>query len=395
MRVLIKVVRILVLLTLVCSAQHLRAQVITGAERTGEWLPSLKGKNVALVVNHTSLVGQRHLLDTMLSLGIRVTKIFAPEHGFRGNHSAGAKVASTIDSATGIAVVSLYGNKRKPSREQMAGLQYVVFDIQDVGARFYTYISTMHYAMEACAENSIPMMVLDRPNPNGHYVDGPVLDTAFKSFVGMHPVPVVHGLTVGEYAKMINGEKWLAGKRTCSLKVIPCLNYNHDFLYQLPVNPSPNLPNMASIYLYPSICFFEGTRVSLGRGTPWPFQIIGYPEFQDGNIDFTPLSIPGVAENPPYLNQKCKGIKLDEFGRNVMPARGSLYLFWILEMYRTYPEKEKFFTDFFEKLAGTRVLRQQIEKGLSEEEIRETWKPGLKKYMEIRKKYLLYPDFSE
>lgn len=370
--------------------------VIVGAERFDQYLDRLKEKNVGLVVNQTSIVGfpkiKTHLLDTLLKQNISVRKILTPEHGFRGSADAGEKVKSGIDEETGLPIISLYGNKKKPAREDIADLDVLVFDIQDVGARFYTYISTMHYVMEACAENKKPLIVLDRPNPNGLYVDGPVLDTAFRSFVGMHPVPIVHGMTIGEYALMINGEKWLKSGARCDLTVIPCMNYDHTILYNLPVKPSPNLPNMTAVYLYPSLCLFEGTVVSVGRGTNKPFQILGNPEFQ-GGFSFKPESMEGAKE-PLYEGKTCHGIDLSGLPAKHFQQKKSLDLSYLIDFYKKYPDKQKFFNSFFEKLAGTDELRRQVEEGKTEEQIRYSWQPDLEKFISVRKKYLLYKDFE-
>lgn len=371
--------------------------IIVGAERLDEYLYKLKGKNIGLVVNHTSLAGTSyrapHLADTLLKLNIAVKKIFTPEHGFRGTASAGEMVESNIDPKTGLPVISLYGSKKKPEPDDLKDLDLLIFDIQDVGARFYTYISTMHYVMEACAENGKPLIVLDRPNPNGFYVDGPVLDTAFRSFVGMHPVPIVHGMTVGEYARMINGQKWLKGGKKCDLTVIPCLNYDHRTFYNLPVRPSPNLPTMTAIYLYPSLCLFEGTAISVARGTDKPFQALGYPEFPSGGFGFQPRSQPG-AKDPLYEGIICYGIDLSALPHSRFKEKKSLDLSWLLDFYQRYPYREKFFTPFFEKLAGNAELRRQIEAGKTEEEIRTSWQPELEKFKKVRRKYLLYQDFE-
>ena len=366
--------------------------VITGAQQTALYLPLLKGKTIALVVNQTSLIGNTHLVDSLISLGVKIKTIFAPEHGFRGDHSAGAKVSSAIDQKTGIAITSLYGKSRKPSQEQLSGIEAVVFDIQDVGVRFYTYISTMHYVMEACAEKKIPMIVLDRPNPNGYYVDGPVLDIKFKSFIGMHPVPLVHGMTVGEFATMINGEKWLTGGAKCELTVIKLQGYTHQTLYKLPVRPSPNLASMESIYLYPSLGLFEGTNVSVGRGTPKPFEWIGRPGLGHGNTKYTPVKIPGVADDPPYEGKECRGILLTEFCNHYLKDSKQIYLDWLILFYKNNRAEDGdfFITSSFDRLAGSDQLRQQIMAGKSSEDIRATWQEGLEKYKTMRKKYLLY-----
>ncbi|MCC6683908.1 MAG: DUF1343 domain-containing protein [Bacteroidia bacterium] len=384
---------ILLLVTLIFFSSACYSAIITGAERTDYYLPLLKGKKVGLVINQTSIVGSKHLVDTLKSSGITIKRIFAPEHGFRGNHSAGAHVSSGIDSLTGLPVVSLYGDNKKPKPEQLKDLDLIIFDIQDVGARFYTFISTLHYVMEACAEQKKPLLVFDRPNPNGFYVDGPVLDMKFKSFVGMHPVPVVHGMTIGEYAQMINGERWLKDSVQCKLTVVPCLNYKHSMLYKLPVKPSPNLPTMESVYLYPSLCLFEGTTISLGRGTDKPFECVGKPDFEGGSYSFTPKSIPGLADDPPYKNQVCNGYLLSGFSDKYLLSSRKLYLLWLSGCYEKDKSKETFFTSFFDKLAGTDLLRKQITGGVPESLIRQSWEPGLSKFKVMRKKYLLYPDF--
>jgi uncharacterized protein YbbC (DUF1343 family) len=364
------------------------------AENIEACLNLLKGKRIGAVVNHTSMVGETHLVDTLLKLGIRIEKIYAPEHGFRGTASAGEHVKDGKDAATGIPLISLYGSKKKPGREELANIDLVLFDIQDVGARFYTYISTMSYVMEACAEKGLPMLVLDRPNPNGHYVDGPVLQKKYSSFVGLHEVPVVHGMTVGEYARMVNGEGWLAGGVQCDLTVIPCENYDHKTRYELPVKPSPNLPNMRAIYLYPSICFFEGTEVSVGRGTDKQFQVLGAPGFSGGDFTFIPKPMEG-AQNPPHEGKTCRGFDLTVLKTEDLRQRNSLDLSYLFTFYNGFDNKEGFFLKnlFFDKLAGGTELRQQIIAGKTEVEIRESWQPGLERFMAIRKKYLLYPDF--
>lgn len=369
-------------------------RVITGAEQTKEYLPLLRGKNVALVANQTSLIGSTHLADTLLSLKIKVKVVFAPEHGFRGEAEAGETITGSTDRKTGIKIISLYGDKKKPSPQDLEGIDVVVFDIQDVGVRFYTYISTLQYVMEACAEQNKTCIVFDRPNPNGHYVDGPVMEDKYKSFVGRTTIPLVHGLTVGEYATMLNGEQWLDGKLTCNLVVIRLKNYTHSVFYSLPVPPSPNLPNMSAVYLYPSLGLFEGTAISVGRGTEFPFQVVGFPGFKDGSFTFTPESIPGKAAHPMYERVECRGYKLKDFGEMFVRNSKSVYLFWLMGMYEKYPDRKKFFTSYFEKLAGTAQLREQIIKGVSEEEIRKSWQPALDKYKQIRQKYLLYPDFE-
>lgn len=358
--------------------------VEVGAEQFDQYLPSLEGKRVALVVNHTSVVGNAHLADTLKSLGVNLTKIFAPEHGFRGTADPGEHVEDGIDKKLGLPVVSLYGDNRKPKKEQIEDTDILIFDIQDVGTRFYTYISTLHYVMEACAENDRKLIVLDRPNPNG-YVDGPVLEEEFKSFVGMHPIPVVHGLTVGELAQMINGEGWLEGNIKCQLEVVPVKNWKRDEFYSCPVRPSPNLPDDQSIRLYPSLCFFEGTVISVGRGTQTPFQVIGNPLLEDMPYSFVPVSIEGMMKNPPFENDTCHGIDL----RNTTVER-RLNLRYVIDMYRAYPDKENFFNNYFNRLAGNATLRKKIEEGVPEATIRESWQPGLEQYLQRRQPYLIY-----
>lgn len=368
--------------------------VVVGAERIDKYLPLLKGKSVGLVVNQTSVVGNTHLLDTLLSLGIDVQLVFAPEHGFRGTADAGEHVTNGIDPKTKTAIVSLYGDNKKPNPGQLKDLDILVFDIQDVGVRFYTYISTLQYVMEACAENNKPLVLLDRPNPNGHYVDGPVLDTQYRSFVGMQPIPVVYGMTMGEYAQLLNGEKWLAKKVQCTITVIPCLNYDHTTFYSLPIKPSPNLPNMTAIYLYPSLCFFEGTNnVSLGRGTDKPFQIYGSDLFPDNlPYTFTPKSVDG-AKNPPLLNKTCYGYDLSALPLDTL-RKQKFTLNYLLNAYKLSKDNNNFFNSFFIKLAAKASLGVQIEKGMKEKTIKATWKTTLAKFKVIRKKYLLYKDFE-
>lgn len=368
------------------------AEVKTGADRTEAYLPLLKGKRVALLVNQTSEINGVLLPDTLLKRGVQVVKIFSPEHGFRGFADAGAKVKSGYDEQTGLPVISLYGNNKKPSADQLKDIDVVVYDLQDVGARFYTYISTLQYLMEACAEQQKQIIVLDRPNPLGFIVDGPILDKKHSTFIGMQSIPVIYGMTAGEYAKMLMGEKWLKTKSP-ALTVIACEQYTHKTLYQLPVMPSPNLKSMTAIYLYPSLCFFEGTKASLGRGTPYPFQQFGHPALKNNyTYSFTPVSMPG-ATDPPLKNQKCYGMMVAENAAKALAqADNKLNLKWLLEAYASFPDKEQFFIPFFEKLSGTDLLRQQIRAGLSEEAIRKSWQPDLDKFKTIRKKYLLYED---
>ena len=367
--------------------------VVPGADRLSLYLPALENKRVGLVVNHTSMVGQRHLVDTLLSFGIDVKKIFAPEHGFRGTASAGAKISDGVDDATGLPILSLYGKTRKPSLDMLANLDIIVFDIQDVGARFYTYISTLALVMEACAEAGIPVMMLDRPNPNAHYVDGPVLKSEYASFVGMHPVPVVYGMTIGEYAMMVNGEGWLDNNLSCALEVIPCKNYTHDTYYNPPIAPSPNLKDMQSILLYPSLCFFEGTIVSEGRGTETPFRLYGHPNFNDKSFSFTPVRREG-ALYPKLENQTCYGRDLRHLTKEALWDKKEINLDYITDAYHNMPsEKDDFFLNngFFEKLAGTSDLREQITLGKSTNDIKASWEIDLINFKKIREKYMLYP----
>jgi uncharacterized protein YbbC (DUF1343 family) len=349
----------------------------------------LEGKVVAVVANQTSMVGQTHLVDNLLNIGINIKVIFSPEHGFRNMADAGETIGDGKDQKTGVPLISLYGSHVKPTPADLAGIDIVIFDIQDVGARFYTYISTLHYVLESCAENNVKCLILDRPNPNGFYFDGNILDTAYSSFVGKHPVPIVHGMTVGEYARMINGEGWLKGGVKCDLTVIKCKNYRHSTYYDLPIKPSPNLPNQTSVYLYPSICFFEGTNISLGRGTPFPFQVYGSPDLPDRGFSFTPESVPG-AKNPPLLGLKCNGVDLRDAIKNKLVPKPEINLDLIIAAYNDFPYKDNFFTKYFDVLAGGPVLREQIQKGMTSKQIRETWQEGLKKFAEKRAKYLLY-----
>jgi uncharacterized protein YbbC (DUF1343 family) len=376
-----------------CPAQE---RIIPGAERTGDYLPLISGKSLGIVANQTSMIGDAHLVDSLVSLGtglVKIWKVFSPEHGFRGEAEYGEPVQDGIDVRTGLPVVSLYGPKSKPSPAEMKNLDMIIFDIQDVGVRFYTYISTLYYVMQVCAENGKELIILDRPNPNGFYVDGPVLDTLYRSFVGMHEVPVVYGMTIGEYGMMINGEGWLGRGLQCRLTVIPCQNYDHNSLYQLPVKPSPNLPNMNSIYLYPSTCFFEGTVMSEGRGTDHPFEVFGHPELENANFLFTPISKPGAATHPKLEGLACRGMDLRSF-REKPPREKTLSLSWLLFAYRNFPDSENFFIPYFDNLAGTDRLRKQIMDGMDEQAIRATWQTDLETFREIRKKYLLYPDFE-
>ena len=384
------------LLTLSCPAQTTRQSttaapapaIQTGASQTNLYLNNLKGKRVGMVVNHTSRIGPTHLVDSLLALGVTIKTIFAPEHGFRGEATDGEKISNGRDPRTGVMIASLYGQNRKPSAAQMDSLDVLVFDIQDVGTRFYTYISTMHYVMEACADTKKPLIILDRPNPNGHYIDGPVLDPKFKSFVGMHPIPVVHGLTVGELARMINGEGWLGPGKSCSLTVVPVGNYTHQTPYVLPVRPSPNLPNQRAVLLYPSLCFFEGTVVSVGRGTDKQFQVIGSPYTKYGAYQFTPVDKPG-AMNPPLEGQLCYGLDLS----TIAISKTEMMLDYFFDFFNRASDKTKFFlaNGGIDRLAGTDQLRLQVLAGVPAQKIRASWQPALNAYKETRKKYLLYP----
>ena len=372
-------------------------RICLGAERFSKYKNLLKNKRVGMVVNQTSVVGKNktHIVDTLLKQGIKITKIFAPEHGFRGEADAGEKVDNTTDAKTGISILSIYGKTRKPSPEMLKDLDVLVFDIQDVGVRFYTYISTLEYVMEACAENNIPIILLDRPNPNGHYVDGPILEKSLKSFVGMQSIPIVHGMTIGEYAQMLNTEGWLAKGVKCQLTVINCKKYDHKSFYELPVKPSPNLPNIRSIYLYPSICFFEGTNVSLGRGTDKQFQIYGSPFYpkEKAEFEFTPRPFEG-AKQPPLEGRLCYGFDLTTLKPQDLQLEKQINLTYILKMYKDFTNKDSFFlkNNFIDRLAGTTLFQKQIREGKSESEIRATWQAGLIAFKKIRKKYLLYKD---
>ena len=382
--VLIKI-NFFLILSLNISAQN---DLRIGIDKTEKYLQLIKKKNVAIVSNHTSqfLIENKgiHLVDSLLKLNIKVQKVFAPEHGFRGNSDAGEKIVNSIDPKTGIPIVSLYGNKKKPSAEDLDGIDVIIFDIQDVGARFYTYLSTMHYVMESCAENNIELIILDRPNPNGHYIDGPVMTKESMSFVGLHPVPIVYGMTIGEYANMINGEKWLKNNLTCKLNIIEISNYDRYSKYTLPIKPSPNLPNEQSINLYPSLCFFEQTPVSVGRGTKKQFQVLGTPYWKNFKFNFTPKSMPG-AKYPKHENFTCFGLNLEN-----EDYLSKIDLKWLILAYKNEKNKDIFFKSGFHRLAGNKILEEQIKKGLSEKEIKKTWKKGLDNFKIIREKYLIY-----
>lgn len=374
------------------TAVEAEIEVIPAAENVAEYYDMLKDKRVGMVVNQTSLVGQMHLVDTLLQLNIDIKRIFAPEHGFRGQADAGEVIRDGMDTKTGLPLISLYGKKKKPAAEDLVGIDVIVFDIQDVGARFYTYISSLHYVMEACAEEGIEIVVLDRPNPNAHYIDGPILEKKYQSFVGMHPVPVVYGMTIGEYATMINGEGWLDNGIKADLTVVKNGNYTHNSYYELPVKPSPNLPNIQSIFLYPSLCFFEGTEVSVGRGTNSQFQILGHPDYSGGDYEFTPQKMEG-AKYPKHEALLCRGKDLQNLTKGELHELKRLDLSYLIEAYANLNNQGKSFfleNNFFEKLAGTGALRQQIKDGMSEDEIRATWSVGLSEFKQTRSKYLLY-----
>jgi uncharacterized protein YbbC (DUF1343 family) len=381
------------------SANEGSSPIITGADQVSKYLSYLKGKKIGVVINPTSIIGNTSSVDSLLSLEVKIIRIFGPEHGFRGNASNGAKVNDETDSRTGIKIVSLYGKHYKPSKEDLADIDLMIFDIQDVGARFYTYINTLHYVMESCAENNKELMILDRPNPNGFYVDGPVLEDSLHSGIGIHKIPITHGLTIGEFAQMLNGEGWLKNKVKCKLKIIEIANYTHDTPYKLPVMPSPNINSPQAILLYPSLCLFEGTIISQGRGTHNPFTVLGAPALKGKySFSFQPMSIKGMSETPLHQDKNCYGIDLRTYNINSFWKTRQINLKWLIEFYKAYPDKGRFF-DYkqnkqmgnFDLLAGTKNLKKQIISGKSEQEIRKSWEPGLSKFKLMRKKYLLYP----
>ncbi|MCW8126984.1 DUF1343 domain-containing protein [Microbulbifer halophilus] len=383
--------RYLLVLTLLLSVGACADSALrTGAEQPGRYLPLLEGGKVGLVVNQTSRVGERHLIDFLRERDLDIERIFALEHGIRGDVENGGRVDDGVDGPSGLPIVSLYGGNHKPSREEVRDLDWLLFDIQDVGVRFYTYISSLHYLMQACADYQVPLLVLDRPNPNGDYVDGPVLEKEYRSFIGMHPIPLVHGLTVGELARMINGEGWLEGDARCDLTVIPVAGYRKQMRYSLPVEPSPNLPNDRAIRLYPSLGLFEGTVVSIGRGTEYPFQVIGHPDDRRGRYSFEPVSMPGASENPKYRGHRLRGDDL----RGGDPDERFTLRYLIDWRGRTGESGEAFFSraEFFDKLAGTDALRLAVLAGKSEAEIRRGWQPALQRYLQRRRPYLLYPE---
>ena len=376
-------------LLLVAAIGMVRAQVIPGAENTASYINKLRGKKIGLVAHQASIVktpaGTKHLVDVLLEKGIRLKGVFAPEHGFRGTADAGEKIKDGKDAETGLSIYSLYGENRKPKPEQLQEVELMVFDLQDVGVRFFTYLSTLHYIMEACAEQGIPLLVLDRPNPNTHYIDGPVLEAAHKSFVGMHPVPIVYGMTIGEYAQMINGEKWLAKGLQCQLEVIPIKNYTHQTPYELQIRPSPNLPNAQAIALYPSLCLLEPTVISIGRGTDTQFQIYGHPDFKGYDYRFTPAPNFG-SKNPKFNGELCFGKNLTE-----VPKPAQIELKWLIDAYSNFPDKAAFFLKGFERISGVSSLKTQLQAGKNETEIRQTWAEDLAEFHRIRSQYLIYP----
>jgi len=365
-------------------------EITTGASQLNEYIKLLAGKNVAIVANQASLIENTHLVDTLLTQNISVIKIFCPEHGFRGTADAGKKIDDNIDPKTNIPIISLYGSHKKPTPNDLSDVSIVLFDLQDVGTRFYTYISTLTYVMEACAENNVQIIILDRPNPNAYFIDGPVLEEEYKSFVGLHPVPVVYGMTIGEYAMMVYGEHWINNANNLNLKVITLKGWDHNTIVKLVTKPSPNLPNWQSVYLYPSLCFFEGTIMSVGRGTDYPFQIFGHPNYLIGSFMFTPKSTPG-ATNPKYKNQKCFGANLTGVPEYYNSIPQQLNLSWLINSYKVMNDSTDFFNNYFVKLAGTASLQDQIENGLTENEIRQSWQPKLDTFKKTRSKYLLYP----
>jgi uncharacterized protein YbbC (DUF1343 family) len=374
-------------------------QIKTGADQTEKYLPYLKDKRVAILANLTTIIGQTHLVDSLKTLGVNIVKVFGPEHGFRGNASAGTHVADETDAVTGIPVISLYGEKNKPTKEDLAGVDVMIYDLQDVGCRFYTNINALSRLMEACYENGKELMILDRPNPNGYLIDGPILDMKFKSGIGMFPIPISHGLTVGEFAQMANGEGWLTNKVKCNLRIIKVANYNHDMPYTLPVSPSPNLNTQQSVLLYPSTCLFEGIYLNHGRGTYYPFTVLGSPDLKGiYEFSYTPTSIKGMAETPLHMDKVCYGLDLRKYDVNLLRQSKQINIQWVIELYKAYPYKEKFFDSKLSKEMGTietrvgnALFRQQIIAGKTEKEIRESWEPGLSDYKQMRKKYLLYP----
>jgi uncharacterized protein YbbC (DUF1343 family) len=372
--------------------------ILTGAQQTQLYLDLLKNKKIGILANPTTIIDNKHLVDSLLALGFQISKVFGPEHGFRGNASAGIKVEDEKDPKTGIKIVSLYGKKRKPSFDDLKDIDLMIFDVQDVGCRFYTYINVLRDIMESCAENNKPLLILDRPNPNGYFIDGPILDLSLKSGIGQFPIPITHGMTIGEFAQMINGEGWLPNNLKCDITVIPVKNYKHDDEYIPPVKPSPNLNTYQSILLYPSICLFEGTIINLGRGTMFPFTVLGSPLLKGKyKFSYKPVGIKGMSETPLYKDKVCYGIDLRKYDQSKLRENKKIELKWMIELYKKYPQKDRFFDksqsnqigniDF---LIGVSDFKDQIRKGFTEEQIRATWEPGLTKYKKMRKKYLIY-----
>ncbi|OJW35092.1 MAG: hypothetical protein BGO54_02785 [Sphingobacteriales bacterium 46-32] len=389
-----------------CKAQmaleqsaSLSQEIITGADQTEKYVPYLKGKRVGMVANQSSIIGEKSIVDSLLALGIRIVKVFGPEHGFRGNASNGAVVGDEKDAKTGLPIISLYGRNEKPTKEQLAGIDIMVFDIQDVGCRYYTNINTLEHVMEACAENNLELLILDRPNPNGYVVDGPVMtDDRFKSAIGIHYTPMTHGMTIGEFAQYLNGEGYLS--KPCKIRIVKVANYNHDMPYVLPVKPSPNLNTQQAVMLFPSLCMFEGTMINEGRGTYMPFTILGAPALKDSySFSYKPVSIPGMSESPRHKDAVCYGLDLRKYDVNKLRESRQINLSWLIELYNAYPDKANFFTpgranqdiSAFDLRIGTDQLRKQIIAGMSEADIRKSWEPGLQKFKAIRAKYLLYP----
>jgi uncharacterized protein YbbC (DUF1343 family) len=389
-----------------CKAQmaleqsaSLSQEIITGADQTEKYVPYLKGKRVGMVANQSSVIGEKSIVDSLLALGVRIVKVFGPEHGFRGNASNGAVVGDEKDAKTGLPIISLYGRNEKPTKEQLAGIDIMVFDIQDVGCRYYTNINTLEHVMEACAENNLELLILDRPNPNGYVVDGPVMtDDRFKSAIGIHYTPMTHGMTIGEFAQYLNGEGYLS--KPCKIRIVKVANYNHDMPYVLPVKPSPNLNTQQAVMLFPSLCMFEGTMINEGRGTYMPFTILGAPALKDSySFSYKPVSIPGMSESPRHKDAVCYGLDLRKYDVNKLRESRQINLSWLIELYNAYPDKANFFTpgranqdiSAFDLRIGTDQLRKQIIAGMSEADIRKSWEPGLQKFKAIRAKYLLYP----
>jgi uncharacterized protein YbbC (DUF1343 family) len=386
----------------ICLSLSFKAKtqsIITGAEQTEEYLPFFRKSRVAILANPTTIIGKKHLVDSLVSLGVNIVKVFGPEHGFRGNTSAGGKVADEKDSLTGIQIISLYGKKSKPSQEDLADVDIVIFDIQDVGCRFYTYINVLAKVMESCAESDKELLILDRPNPNGYLIDGPVLDMKLKSGIGKFPIPIAHGMTIAEFAQMINGEGWLPNKMTCKLKIVAVKNYNHDMPYTVPVKPSPNLNTQQSVMLYPSICLFEGTILNLGRGTMFPFTVLGSPALKSKySFSFKPTRIGGMSETPLHMDKDCYGLDLRNYDINKIRKTKRIHIEWMIDLYHQYPDKAAFFDKSQSKeignidfLAGSSDFKKQIIEGKSAKQIRDSWEPGLSQYKVMRKKYVLYP----